>query len=82
MEGRSILESGPLKDARDWNRGCMMRLENDRLLHNFRVNAGLPSNEEPLGGWEAQASELRGHFAGHHLSACGLLIAATSDPPR
>jgi len=73
------LEQGPLKQARDWNRAYMMRLGNDRLLHNFRLTAGLPSSALPLGGWEAPKSELRGHFVGHYLSACGLLIAATGD---
>lgn len=73
------LEPGPLKNARDWNRAYMMRLANDRLLHNFRLTAGLPSNAEPFGGWEAPKSELRGHFVGHYLSACGLLVAATGD---
>jgi hypothetical protein len=57
----------------------MMRLPNDRLLHNFRVNAGLPSSAKPLGGWEAPTCELRGHFVGHYLSASALLFAATSD---
>jgi hypothetical protein len=66
--------------TRDWSRGYMLRLGNDRLLHNFRVTAGLPSTAEPLGGWEAPKSELRGHFVGHYLSACGSLIGATGDP--
>jgi DUF1680 family protein len=73
------LEAGPLKDARDWNRGYMLRLANDRLLHNFRVTAGLPSSAKPLGGWEAPGCELRGHFVGHYLSASALLYAATRD---
>jgi uncharacterized protein len=73
------LEPGPLKDARDWNRAYLMRLANDRLLHNFRLTAGLPSNAEPLGGWETPKTELRGHFVGHYLSACSLLVAATGD---
>ncbi len=73
------LEAGPLQQARDWNRGFMMRLPNDRLLHNFRVNAGVPSNAKPLGGWEAPTCELRGHFVGHYLSACAMLYAATGD---
>ncbi len=73
------LEAGPLTQARDWNRGYMMRLPNDRLLHTFRLNAGLPSNAQPLGGWEAPNCELRGHFVGHYLSACALLYAATGD---
>jgi acetyl esterase/lipase len=29
----------------------------DRLLHMFRVTAGLPSAAEPRGGWEAQVAE-------------------------
>jgi len=73
------LEAGPLKDARDWNRAYMMRLPNDRLLHNFRVNAGIASNAKPLGGWESPHSELRGHFTGHYLSAAAYLYAATRD---
>ena len=77
--GDVTLEAGPLQQARDWNRGYIMRLPNDRLLHNFRVNAGLPSNARPLGGWEAPTCELRGHFVGHYLSACAMLYAATRE---
>lgn len=77
--GDVTLEAGPLHQAREWNRGYIMRLPNDRLLHNFRVNAGLPSSAKPLGGWETPAGELRGHFVGHYLSACALLYAATGD---
>jgi len=68
-----------LQQARDWNRAYMMRLANDRLLHNFRLTAGLPSDAEPLGGWEAPTSELRGHFVGHYLSACSMLYLSTGD---
>jgi hypothetical protein len=74
-----LLAPGPLQQARDWNRAYMMRIGNDRLLHNFRINAGLPSDAAPLGGWEAPKSELRGHFVGHYLSACAMLYAATGD---
>jgi hypothetical protein len=77
--GDVTLESGPLQQAREWNRGYLMRLPNDRLLHNFRVNAGIPSTAAPLGGWETPTCELRGHFVGHYLSACAMLYAATSD---
>jgi DUF1680 family protein len=73
------LERGPLQQARDWSRAYMLRLGTDRLLHNFRINAGLVSNADPLGGWEAPKSELRGHFVGHYLSACALLMASTED---
>jgi hypothetical protein len=73
------LDPGPLQQARDWNRGYMMRLPNDRLLHNFRVTAGIKSDAKPLGGWEAPTSELRGHFVGHYLSAGAMLFASTGD---
>jgi uncharacterized protein len=74
-----VLNEGPLKDARGWNRSYMLRLPADRLLHNFRVTAGLPSTAAPLGGWEEPTGELRGHFVGHYLSACALLYSATGD---
>jgi DUF1680 family protein len=77
------LTASPFKDAADANRGYMDRLSADRLTRNFRLNAGLPSSAEPLGGWEestpGRAGELRGHFTGHYLSACALSYAATSD---
>jgi hypothetical protein len=74
------LRSGPLKDAMDINRGYLVEVPNDRLLHMFRVTAGLPSTAEPLGGWEAPECELRGHFAGgHYLSACALMYSSSQD---
>ena len=73
------LHDGPLKQSVEWNRNYMMRLSVDRLLYNFRVTAGLPTSAQPLGGWESPKRELRGHFAGHYLSACGLMYASTSD---
>jgi DUF1680 family protein len=57
----------------------MHRLAADRLVHNFRTNAGLPSAAEPFGGWEEPKGELRGHFTGHYLSGAALLYASTGD---
>ena len=57
------------------NRRFMLGLDPDRLLHMFRVTAGIPSSAEPLGGWEAPDNELRGHFTGHYLSACALMCS-------
>jgi DUF1680 family protein len=57
----------------------LLALDPDRLLHMFRLNAGLPSSAKPLGGWEAPNVELRGHFTGHYLSACALMYASTGD---
>ncbi len=76
---------GVFKEAEDANRGYMSRLPADRLLYNFRQNAGLDlKGAEPLGGWEApddgkHGTELRGHFTGHFLSASALLYASTGD---
>jgi DUF1680 family protein len=76
---------GIYKNAQEWNRGYMHRLDAGRLLYNFRQNAGLPAGlAQPLGGWEAPAdgahgTELRGHFTGHFFSASALLFASTGD---
>lgn len=73
------LGPGPFRDAMEVNRRYLMSLDPDRLLHNFRFTAGLPSDAEPLGGWEAPENELRGHFVGHYLSACALMGASLGD---
>jgi DUF1680 family protein len=77
--GQVRLTAGPLYDAQEWNRDYLHRLSADRLLHNFRVTAGLASSAQPLGGWEKPDCELRGHFVGHYLSACSLMYASTGD---
>ncbi len=68
------------KDSQEADLAYLKRLSAERLLHNFRVNAGLPSSAEPLGGWEKPDGELRGHFVGHYLSACALMYSSTGDP--
>jgi DUF1680 family protein len=73
------LLDGPFLDAARINQTYLASLPVDRLVHNFRVNAKLPSSAEPLGGWESPTVELRGHFTGHYLSACALAYASTGD---
>ena len=73
------LGDGPFRDAHLANITYLKRLPTDRLLHTFRLNAGIVSNAAPLGGWEAPDCELRGHFAGHYLSACALGYASAGD---
>jgi DUF1680 family protein len=73
------LRPGPVLDALEVNRRFLMAQDTDRLLHTFRLTAGLPSAAAPLGGWEAPDNELRGHFTGHYMSACALLAAQTDD---
>src|SRR5438067_13850607 len=73
------LLDGSLLARQERNRQYLLALDPDRLLHNFRVNAGLPSSAAPLGGWEAPGHGLRGHFVGHYLSACGQMYLTTGD---
>jgi len=74
------LGEGPCKVAMETDRQYLRSLDPDRLLHTFRLNAGLTSTAPPLGGWEAPDCELRGHYAGgHYLSACALMHASTGD---
>lgn len=76
-----LLPGSVFADAAEWNRAYMSRLTADRLLLNFRENAGLPTGSStPFGGWEAKAdgkrgTELRGHFTGHFLTASAQLAA-------
>jgi hypothetical protein len=73
------LRPGPVLEALEVNRRFLMAQDADRLLHMFRLTAGLPSAAAPLGGWEAPDNELRGHFTGHYMSACALLAAQSGD---
>jgi DUF1680 family protein len=74
------LQPGAFSAAAEANRRYLKTLPPDRLLHTFRLTAGLPSSAEPLGDWEKPDCELRGHFAGgHYLSACALAFASSGD---
>ncbi|MGC2636590.1 MAG: glycoside hydrolase family 127 protein [Acidobacteriaceae bacterium] len=67
------------KDMSELNRSWLYSLPNERLAYNFRVTAGIPTDADPLGGWEAPDCELRGHYVGHYLSSCALMHASTGD---
>jgi hypothetical protein len=73
------LLDGPFRDGQQRGLAYLMRLDPDRLLHTFRLNAGLPTSATPYGGWEAPDVELRGHSLGHYLTACALTYEATGD---
>ena len=74
------LQSGACNAAAEVNRRYLKSLPPARLLHTFRLTAGLPSSAEPLGDWEKPDCELRGHFVGgHYLSACALAFASSGD---
>jgi uncharacterized protein len=74
------LGQGPYTAAMEADRKYLHSLPADRLLHTFRVNAGIPSSAQAFGGWEAPDCELRGHYAGgHYLSAVALMYASSGD---
>ena len=75
-----VVTGGVFKTNQDLDEKYLLSLDPDRLLRNFRVNAKLPTNAKPLGGWEAPDCGLRGHFVGHYLSACAEMYADTGDP--
>jgi DUF1680 family protein len=77
------LLEGPFRKAQEQDARYLLRLEPDRLLHNFRVNAGLKPKAPVYGGWESQepwvSIRCHGHTLGHYLSACAMMFAATGD---
>src|SRR6188768_2136699 len=72
---------GPFRTAQELDARYLLALEPDRMLHNFRVNAGLPPRAPVYGGWESQEPWIdircHGHTLGHYLSACAMMFAAT-----
>lgn len=54
-------------------------LDVDRLLHNFRIAAGIPTKAKPCGGWEKPDCKLRGHSLGHYMLALAQAYASTTE---
>ncbi|HSE21002.1 MAG TPA: beta-L-arabinofuranosidase domain-containing protein, partial [Pyrinomonadaceae bacterium] len=75
------LLDGPFRQAQQRDARYLLQLEPDRLLHNFRVNAGLKPKAPVYGGWESVEPWIgircHGHTLGHYLSACSMMFAAT-----
>ncbi len=67
------------KDNMERDGKWLLSIDNNRLLHSWRVNAGMSTNARPLGGWEGLDVELRGHIMGHVLSGLALMYASTGD---
>ena len=74
----TLLDS-PFRQNQARNTTYLLFLDPARMLRSFRLNYGLPSTGEPLGGWEAPDSQIRGHMTGHLLSGLALTYANTSD---
>jgi DUF1680 family protein len=74
------LLDGLLKSQAEINQTYLDSLSTDRLLHSFRVTAGITSTATPYGGWEKPDCTLRGHFnGGHYLSAVALAYASANN---
>ncbi|OAN57180.1 glycoside hydrolase family 127 protein [Sphingomonas sp. TDK1] len=77
------LGEGPFLHAQRATEAYLLRLEPDRLLHQFRVNAGLSPKAPIYGGWESDPLwadiHCQGHTLGHYLSACALAWRSTGD---
>jgi uncharacterized protein len=78
LEDVRLLDPDLLR-MREQTLNYILELDSDRLLHNFRVNAKLPSSAEPLYNRESPTNGWRGHYVGHFLSACGQMYASTAD---
>ena len=72
------LSPGIFREQADINERYLDSLAVDRLLHSFRINAGIPSTATPYRGWEDPTCELRGHFSGGHYLSAVALASATS----
>ncbi len=57
----------------------LLSIDNNRLLHSWRVNAGMRTYARPFGGWEGLDVELRGHTMGHVLSGLSMMYASTGE---
>ena len=82
--GEVRLLDGPFLRARTRSADYLLSLDPDRLLHGFRVNAGLKPRAPVYGGWESAPTwtdiHCQGHSAGHYLSGVAFMSAATQDP--
>ena len=77
------LAEGAFLHAQRMTEAYLLKLQPDRMLHNFRVNAGLKPKASVYGGWESEPTwediNCHGHTLGHYLSACALAYRSTND---
>jgi uncharacterized protein len=77
------LGEGPFLRAQKLDEAYLLRLEPDRMLANFRSNAGLQPRAAVYGGWESVEPwvwiRCHGHTAGHYLGAAACMYETTGD---
>jgi DUF1680 family protein len=74
-----LLPGSPFYDRQELHRrGYLASFDPDKLLFPYRALAGLPQRASGgYPGWDS--GFLRGHMAGHYLSAASRMAAATGD---
>jgi hypothetical protein len=76
------LLDGPFLRAQRLSAAYLLSLDCDRLLHGFRVNAGLTPKAPIYGGWESAPTwtdiHCQGHSLGHYLSGVAFMSASGS----
>ncbi|TDV42203.1 beta-L-arabinofuranosidase domain-containing protein [Actinophytocola oryzae] len=77
--GSVRLQSGPFLDNMNRQLAYFRFVDADRLLHTFRLTAGLSTSAQACGGWETPTTELRGHSTGHLLTGLAQAYANTGD---
>lgn len=76
-----LLPGSPFYDRQELHRkGYLASFDCDKLLFHYRALAGLPQPDGVAGGYAGWDSGfIRGHMAGHYLSAASRMAAATGD---
>ncbi|MBQ8731102.1 MAG: glycoside hydrolase family 127 protein, partial [Lachnospiraceae bacterium] len=87
--GKVHLLPGLFQEREEVNRLYLLELENQGLLQNFYLEAGIvmpdlqvlddPATAKLHWGWEAPTCQLRGHFLGHWMSAAAMMVATKQD---
>ncbi len=81
--GEVALLPGLFRERRELTKAYLLRLKSDDLLQNHLLEAGVRIDkpyEQMHQGWESPHCQLRGHFAGHWLSAVAHFAAIDHDP--
>ncbi len=81
--GEVTLLPGLFRERRELTKAYLLRLKPEDLLQNHLLEAGVRIDkpyEQMHQGWESPHYQLRGHFAGHWLSAAAHFAAIDHDP--
>lgn len=74
LSGKNAFSENMARDIR-----YLKFLDCDRMLYNFRRTFGVPTDAEPIYGWDSPDGLLRGHSTGHYISALAIAYSATGD---